>query len=200
MTNPFALANVQLEDKPSVTETEAKMIWSAAKKPAYRMLIMTLWYAGLRIGEALLIRACDLRRVDLDFTLLIYTEKLKETKAKGRKRTIEERKPDELPIPRLFGLDLNDYIKNQGIHGTDRVFPFTRVTAWRAVQKAARDAGLPNWRDIHPHSFRHGFIYDKAGKNVHPYVLSKLARHRDLKTTLGYYHPTEKDLRQAMEQ
>ena len=170
------------------------MIWHEAKKPAVRMLIQTLWYTGLRIGEALSLRVSDVRRDGLDFSLSVYTEKIA-----PRTKRLEERKPDILPIPRSLGLDLYDYIKNQGLKPSDRLFPLHRSSAWRHVQSCARRAGLPHWRDIHPHSFRHGFIYDKASKGVHPYVLSKLARHRELRTTLGYYKPTFNDLREAME-
>jgi integrase len=130
----------------------------------------------------------------MDFSLRVYTEKVED-----KRKKIDERKPDILPIPRLFGLDLTDYLRNNGISGQMQMFPFHRATAWRQVQACAQRSGLPNWRDIHPHSFRHGFIYDKASKGVHPYVLSSLARHRDLKTTMGYYKPTENDLREAME-
>lgn len=181
-----------LKERDQVNEEEAKLIWHEAKKPLTRELIKTLWYAGLRITEALTLKASDVRRDGLDFNLLVWTEKV------GKKKG--ENKPDSLPIPRELGLDLYDYIKTQGIKPGDRLFPISRTTAWRQVKDCAKRAGLPNLSEIHPHSFRHGFVYDKVGKKIHPYVLSKLARHRDLKTTLGYYTPTEDDLRQAMEQ
>jgi integrase len=193
MSTSFLPANIDLRPKSAVTEEEAKMIWLEARKPSVAMLLKTLWYTGLRIGEVLLLRVSDIRRDGLNFSLTVYTEKL------GQGKKLEERKPDLLPIPRSYGLDLYDYIQSQGLKGTDRLFPMHRATAWRQVQACARRAGLPNWRDIHPHSFRHGFIYDKASKGVHPYILSRLARHRELKITLGYYQPTEDDLRQAME-
>jgi integrase len=191
MSGSFALVNIpSLKDKSSVTEEEAKMIWNAANKPMTAMLIKLLWHTGLRISEALALTTASLQRDGLDFKLLVMTEKV--GKIKG------ESNPDILPIPHIFGLDLTDYIRQYCTPGS-LLFPISRSTAWRQIQKCGERAGLTNWREIHPHSFRHGFIYARASKGVHPYVLSKLARHRDLKTTLGYYRPTEADLRSAME-
>ena len=191
MSGSFSLINVpSLKDKPAVTEEEAKMIWNAAMKPMIAMLIKVLWYTGLRISEALALTTVSLQREGMDYKLLVWTEKV--GKVKGQS------KPDALPVPHMLGLDLTDYIRQHCSPGS-LLFPIHRSNAWRQIQKCAKLAGLPNWREIHPHSFRHGFIYDKASKGVHPYVLTKLARHRDLKTTLGYFRPTDADLRQAME-
>jgi integrase/recombinase XerD len=191
MSSSFGLMNVpSLKDKPAVTEEEAKMIWNAAMKPMIAMLTKVLWYTGLRISEALALTTVSLQRDGMDFKLQVMTEKA--GKIKGQS------KPDALPIPHMLGLDLVDYIRQHCSPG-NLLFPIHRSTAWRQIRKCAELSGLPNWREIHPHSFRHGFVYDKASKGVHPYVLTKLARHRDLKTTLAYYRPTDKDLRDAME-
>ncbi len=178
-----------LKEKPHVTAEEAKNIWLQASKPEVRMLIKTLWYTGLRITEALTLTKADLKRNGFDYSLQVWTEKV------GKKKDLS--KPDILPIPRDFALDLQDYI-NQHVKG-NQLFPMHRTTAWRQVKNCARLANLTNWKAIRPHFFRHGFVYDKASKGVHPYVLSKLARHQELKTTMGYYQPSDNDLREAME-
>lgn len=138
-----------------------------------------------------MLTSADITRNGMDFSISVMTEKV--GKVKG------EDKPDILPIPRELALDLSDYIKNNGIKPHDLIFPFTRQTAFRQVQSSARSAGLINWKQIHPHSFRHGFIYDKVGKNINPMVVAKLARHTRIQTTMGYYTPTEADLRRAIE-
>lgn len=186
-----------LRDKPHVTEIEAKAIWSEATKSHVRMLIKTLWFTGLRISEAIRIRACDVQRNGLDFNVIVYREK--QFKTSKKKKQKPEVKPESLPVSRDYGLDLYDYIKNEGIKGEDRLFPANRTTYWRQIQKCAMNANIVNWQEVHPHSFRHGFVYDKARKGVHPYVLSKLAGHTQLKTTMEYYQPSDLDLRNAME-
>jgi len=182
-----------LQPKPHVSEIEARAIWLEAVKPHVRYCIKTLWFTGLRIGEALLLTVRDIQREGICFTLSVQTEKLKQ------RRPTDVPEVDKLPLPREFGLELWEYVVNAGLHGKDRLFPANRSTYWRQIQACAKAAGLPNWKEIHPHSFRHGFVYAKASQGVHPYILSKLARHRDLRTTLGYYQPSQDDLRQAME-
>ena len=179
-----------LKERQNVTESEAKQIWLEAKTPLVSMMIKTLWCTGLRITEALMLTARDVIRDGYDYSLQVMTEKVG--------KVVGESKPDVIPLPRAYALDLIDYIR-QYIRPGGRLFPVHRATAWRQIQACAKRAGLSNWRQIHPHSFRHGFIYDKAKKGVHPYILSKLARHTQLKTTLGYYQPSQDDLRQAME-
>lgn len=189
----YALILPNLTEKPSVTEYEARLIWAAALKPVYRLLIRLLWFTGLRITEALILTPNDVLRDSLDFSLNVWTEKVGKSKVAG------EDKPDKLPLPREIGLEFYDFIKSTGIKPHERIFPFSRQTAYRQVQACARRAGLINWKQIHPHSFRHGFVYDKVKKNINPMVVAKLARHTRIQTTMGYYTPTEADLRQAME-
>jgi len=184
-----------LERKPHVTEAEAKLIWSQAKKHHIYLLIKTLWYTGLRISEAISLTASSLDVSGNQYSLWVMTEK----KRKSKKRPDQVPKPDKLPIPEDLGMELSRYIMNMKLKPKARLFPGHRSTYWRQIRLCAKRAGIPQWQDIHPHSFRHGFVYYKAQKGVHPYVLSKLARHDDIRTTLGYYEPTEADLRQAME-
>jgi len=192
MTNFLPVA-YSLKVKPHVTVTEAQAIWLEAKSASSRLLIKVLWFAGLRITEATRLTATSLIREGYNYTLLVMSEK-------KRRKAGEIPLPDKLPIPQQLGIELDEYIKDNRIKPKQLLFPAHRSTYWRQIRACAKHAGLPNWDKIHPHSFRHGFVYDKASKGVHPYVLSKLARHDDLKTTLGYYQPTQDDLRKAINQ
>jgi len=183
-----------LRRKPHVTEDEAKLIWAAAKKDHVYLLIKTLWFTGLRISEALALTGDSLvNGGPSSYTLIVHSLK----KHRGKKE--DTVKPDRLPVQSDFGEELRRYIANNKIRPRQRIFPSVRSTYWRQIQKCARDAGVENWRSVHPHSFRHGFVYYKATQGVHPYILSRLARHEDIRTTLGYYEPSDEDLRKAME-
>lgn len=190
MTNRLPAIIPPLRRKAHVTEDEARLIWTTAKKPHVYMLIKLLWHTGLRISEALKLTPNSLIVFAGDYTLLIETEKRRKTK---KHQPVAK---DKLPIPADFGEELRRY--SQQYKDNDRLFPAHRSTYFRQIQKCAKDAGIDNWQLIHPHSFRHGFVYHKASQGVHPYILSKLARHDDIRTTLGYYEPSENDLRQAM--
>ena len=88
---------------------------------------------------------------------------------------------------------LDDLIQAADVKTSASLFPGHENAYRDQVRQLARKAGLENWKYIHPHSFRHGFVYDKAKKGVHPYVLSKLTGHSSLGITLQYYQPTEAD-------
>jgi integrase len=172
---------------PHVDEAEAKAIWLEAKTQRYRVFIKTLWFTGLRLAEVLSLKAGDLTRQGLNFSLKIVRVK--------RKKPM----PENLPIPRELGLDIADYIQAADLKPSAKLFPGHRTTYQYQVKVCAKRAGLPNASRIHSHSFRHGFVYHKASQGIHPYILTKLVGHSSLPMTLQYYQPTEDDLRRAME-
>ncbi|MDP2919426.1 MAG: site-specific integrase [Dehalococcoidia bacterium] len=182
-----ALPGTQIKEYPHVNEREAMAIWTEAKTPRIRCFIKVLWFTGLRISEVLRLTARDVRRVGLDYSLSI-------TRSKRRRA-----QPELLPVPRELGQSLDDYVQSADLKPSALLFPGHENAYRYQVRELARKAGIENWQKIHPHSFRHGFVYDKAGKGVHPYVLSKLMGHSSLGITLQYYQPSEADLRNAIE-
>ncbi len=171
-----------------VTEEEARRIWVAAKVPYVRLFIKTLWFTGLRINEALAIKTKDLMPVENNgFDLAVIREK-------KRTKTVTV-----LPIPQELGIELRDYAKTAGLKPSDYFFPGHENAYRYQVKQCAKRAGLQNWQKIHPHLFRHGFVYQKVLDKVHPMVLSRLVGHSSLNTTMEYYKPTREDLRHAME-
>lgn len=187
MTYLPALAGTQIKEYPHVTEREAQLIWTEAKQPRIRCFVKTLWFTGLRISEVLRLQAKDVRRIGIDWSLNI-------TRSKKRKA-----QPELLPVPRELGQALDDYIQGADMKPSALLFPGHENSYRYEVRICAKRAGIENWQKIHPHSFRHGFVYDKAGKGIHPYVLSKMCGHSSLGITLQYYQPSERDMREAME-
>jgi integrase len=164
------------------------VIIEACKRPQFRNFIKTAWYTGLRINEILALKAKDVIEGIDGFSLNI-------TRLKKGKNTHNER----LPLPREFGQLLHDYTIAARLEPTDKVFPGHQNTYRYQLRMAAKRAGLNNWQSIHPHCFRHGFVYAKVKAGVHPLVLTKLVGHSNLGTTQIYYQPQESDLREAME-
>jgi len=175
------------KEYPHVTEEEAIKVWQHAKLPYVRLFIKTLWYTGLRINEVLAIKIKDLAPVENGFDLSITREKK------------EKPKVEVLPIPLELGIELRDYAKTAGLKANDKFFPGHENAYRYQVKQCAKRARLQNWQKIHPHLFRHGFVYQKVLEKVHPMVLSKLVGHSSLNTTMQYYQPTREDLRNAME-
>ena len=187
MTYLPALPGTQIKEYPHVNEREAILIWTEAKTPRIRCFVKTLWYTGLRISEVLRLNARDVRRTGIDYSLNI-------TRSKKRKA-----QPELLPIPHELGQSLDDYIQSADLKPSAQLFPGHENTYRYEVRICAKRAGIENWQKIHPHSFRHGRVYNLASKGTHPYTLSKLMGHSSLGITLQYYQPTEADLRGAIE-
>lgn len=174
-------------EHPHVTENEAGLIITAARNPRIRLFIETIWLTGLRINEVLALKAKNLQLSPDGYVLVVVRLK---------KRT---QKQERLPIAESFGQRLRDYVIAAKIQHGDPIFPGHENAYRYQVRQCAKRAGLPNWQTIHPHSFRHGFVYQAVRDGIHPLVLTKLVGHSSLNITLGYYTPTEADLRQAME-
>ncbi len=181
-----ALPGPRIKTYAHVTEGEAMAIWTEAKQPRVRCFVKVLWFSGLRISEVLRLKVIDTRRRALTYSLAI-------TRSKKRQAQVEL-----LPITLGLGQALDDYVLSADLKPSAPLFPGHENGYRYQIRRCAERAGLPNWKEIHPHSFRHGFVYDKAQKGVHPYVLSKLCGHSSLGITLQYYQPTEADLRQAI--
>ena len=114
-----------------------------------RTLCMTLAYAGCRLSEAL---ALTVDRVDLAGGLLVF-ESLKKRRS-GVYRAVP------VPPALLDALDLVHGIrelqsrrgKGQGV----RLWPWARMTGWRAVHAVMQAAGLDG-PQASPKGLRHGF-------------------------------------------
>ncbi len=81
------------------------------------------------------------------------------------------------------------------VHKNAPLFTKSRVTVWRAVKQLGLKA---LGREIHPHMFRHGRVYDLARRGEHPFLIARAVGHVNIQTTLGYFHPGEEDIRNAL--
>ena len=176
----------QIKEHPHISREQAELIWSAAKSLESMCFIKSLWFTGLRIAEVLKWDVRDFRQYDGNFTVNIV-------RLKKRTKAIET-----LPLPYGLGDALNTYIVSAKLKPSDKFFPHHENTYRYELKAAAKKAGLENWQKIHPHLFRHGFVYDKVKKGLNPFLVSKLVGHQNLGITLTYYQPTAEDVRQAM--
>ena len=169
---------------PHITRDEYYRLRAAADGIVLRLLLELLWTTGGRISEILALRRRDLRRRQerylLDMPRLKRRKKLR----------------DSLPLPVDLGLKLEDFVRLREI-GDDRLlFSLSRTTAWRKIRLLGET--VLDCR-VTPHMYRHGRIYDLVQRGAHPFVIAKLVGHTDLQTTMGYFHPTEDDLMEAIE-
>ncbi len=147
-----------------------------------RTLGMTLAYAGCRLSEAL---ALTIDRVDLAAGVLIF-ESLKK-----RQRGIYRAVP--VPPALLSALDLVHGIReHQARRGKGRgirLWPWSRMTGWRAIHALMQAAGLPG-PHASPKGLRHSFGVTAVSAGIPLNLLQKWLGHAQLTTTAIYANAT----------
>ncbi len=158
-----------------------------------RTLCMTLAYAGCRLSEAL---ALTTDRVDLAAGVLVF-ESLKKRRM-GIFRSVP------VPLALLDALDMVHGIREtqtrRGKGRGVRLWPWSRMTGWRAVHTVMRAAGLEG---VHasPEGLRHGFGVAAVTAGIPLNLVQKWLGHAQLGTTAVYANAVgaeEKDIARRM--
>ncbi len=143
-----------------------------------RTLCMTLAYAGCRLSEALALTA---DRVDLAAGVLVI-ESLKKRRT-GIYRAVP------VPPALLDALDLvhgiREHQARRGKGRSTRLWPWSRMTGWRAVHvvMAAADLDGPH---ASPKGLRHGFGVAAVSAGIPLNLVQKWLGHAQLSTTAIY--------------
>ena len=158
-----------------------------------RTLCMTLAYAGCRLSEALALTA---DRVDLAAGVLTI-ERLKKRRT-GIFRSVP------VPPALLETLDMVHGIREQqasrGKGRGVRLWPWSRMTGWRAVHAVMAAAGLDGVQ-ASPKELRHGFGVAAVSAGIPLYLVQKWLGHAQLTTTAIYANAVsaeEKDIARRM--
>ena len=80
---------------------------------------------------------------------------------------------------------INTYIEKHNIQPEQRIFQFSRVTAWREIKKATQEANVE--LNIGTHTMRKSYCKQyvcRDGKTIKD--LSKRLNHSDISETVGY--------------
>jgi len=143
-----------------------------------RTLCMTLAYAGCRLSEAL---ALTVDRVDLAAGVLVI-ESLKKRRT-GIYRAVP------VPPALLEALDMVHGIRElQGRRGKGQgipLWPWSRMTGWRAVHAVMEAAGLDG-PHASPKGLRHGFGVAAVSAGIPLNLVQKWLGHAQLTTTAIY--------------
>jgi site-specific recombinase XerD len=146
----------------------------------HKLVLMFLYYAGLRLDEAR-----NLKWTDLDFERGIIHVKM----AKGDKDRIVFFHENVRNSLNVFG------IRNEGLilapeYGNKR---YNSRTIQQIVKNAAGKAGLK--KHVTPHTLRHSFATHllEAGADIK--YIQKLLGHKDIRTTQIYTHVANRDIK-----
>jgi len=177
-----------------LTRAEVVELLSGCRSPKLRLLIRVLWNTGLRISEVVGDSASPNRK-----GLLVQDLVRRGGAYWLRVRRLKRRKVmvDEVSIPTELGLAIEDYIRLYKLDRDDKLFVGDRRSAYLALRRLGKK--VLN-KEIHPHMFRHGFVYELIYRGASPYIVSKLAGHTELSSALSYFHPSEEELRHRLEE
>lgn len=180
------------------TVEEIRLFLSQVTEDKYWVLFSLMGMTGMRVHEACLL---DWDRVDWDNRILRVFSKKTDTCR-------------DVPLSKE-ALWLLDWWHGKSKHKRGPIFRGERVTrvssamAGKAFRIAADKAGLNmtyckdergyKRRRLSTHSFRHSFIthVNRVGGVK---VAQRLAGHSKPSTTLGYVHPTEQEMRHAVQE
>ncbi|SEA63611.1 tyrosine-type recombinase/integrase [Rubrimonas cliftonensis] len=156
-------------------EREAFLVAAKSAPREIRSFCETLHYSGARISEVL---GLTRRRVDLaDRTLTFET-------LKKRRRGIYRIVPVPEPLTEL--LDLVHGLRERGAAQDDRLWSWSRTTAWRRVKAVLADAGVADGPHAAPKGFRHGYGVNAVVNGVPLNMLAKWMGHGSLEVTAIY--------------
>jgi len=177
----------------AAAEREAFLAVAERADRQVRTLCMTLTYAGCRLSEALELTA---DRVDLAAGVLIF-ESLKKRRP-GVFRAVP------VPPPLLEALNLVHGIRELQAHRGKgrgvRLWPWSRMTGWRAVHGVMEVAGLEG-PQASPKGLRHGFGVAAVSAGIPLNLVQKWLGHAQLTTTAIYADAVgaeEKDIANRM--
>jgi integrase len=174
-------------------ERDAFLLEADVADRPVRTLCMTLAYAGCRLSEAL---ALTTDRVDLAAGVLTI-ESLKKRRT-GIYRVVP------VPPALLETLDMVHGIREaqsrRGKSRSERLWPWSRMTGWRAVHAVMQAAGLDG-PHASPKGLRHGFGVAAVSAGIPLNLVQKWLGHAQLSTTAIYADAVgaeEKDIAQRM--
>jgi integrase len=167
------------------TDDEMRRIIAAAPEPLRTILIITA-VLGLRIGETLALRVCD-----LDFTKKVVRVRQSVDAATRQTVAVKSRASSaDLPMPTQLEAQLRACLqkhdgKNELLFTNRRGRPFSANKLREKQFHPLLDSlGIPSGGF---HSMRHGVASALLADGVTPAVVQRQLRHSDARITLGLY-------------
>jgi len=150
---------------------------------ARNVCLLSYYFAGMRITDALLIKWSDFQSGRFHYTMSKNGE------------------PGSLKVPVKAQAIIDQYRNDEPVH--DLIFPYLkrledlddRIRLRKAISSAEHSINkaikgvvkmIGSTKSVSPHKFRHAFAQRAEDKNVHPKVLQKMYRHESILTTMIY--------------
>ena len=174
---PLARKSMKL---PMVLSKEEinKMI-EATNNMKHKLVIMFLYYAGLRLDEAR-----NIKWQDVDFDREIIHLKT----AKGDKERVVFLHKKLIGILKIYGTD-----KEGLVFVSQRGGKYNKRTIQQIIKSTSKKVGIK--KNVTPHTLRHSFATHLLEGGADIRYIQQLLGHKDLKTTQIYTHVANKDIK-----
>ncbi|MEM7816062.1 MAG: tyrosine-type recombinase/integrase [Candidatus Aenigmatarchaeota archaeon] len=173
------LARKSLKLPLVLSKEEINKMIEATNNLKHKLVIMFLYYAGLRLDEVR-----NLKWDDIDFDREIIHLKT----AKGDKERVVFLHKRLIETLRIFGT------KEKGsIFISQRERKYNKRTIQQIVKSAHNKAGIK--KNVTPHTLRHSFATHLLESGADIRYIQQLLGHKDLKTTQIYTHVANKDIK-----
>lgn len=167
-----------------LTRDEVVSLLTCVLNPGHRMVLMTIYAAGLRISEAARLQAGDIDSP----RMLIHVRQ-----GKGAKDRVVPLSPALLQALREYWRAIRP---GQWLFpAADPTRPVRRPAVARACQRAAREAGIR--KHVTPHTLRHTFATHQLEAGVDLRTIQRWLGHSQLRTTTLYTHVSVAHLQAA---
>jgi site-specific recombinase XerD len=162
-----------------LSRDEVARIINSTNNLKHKLIIMFLYYAGLRLDE---VRNLNWQDIDFDRkTIHLKT-------AKGDKERIVFLHKKLMEILRINGTKDNGLL-----FISQREVKYNKRTIQQIVKSASKKAGIK--KKVTPHTLRHSFATHLLESGADIRYIQQLLGHKDLKTTQIYTQVANKDLK-----
>jgi hypothetical protein len=165
----------------------ASMLRIAKGVPRDFMLLQCMYFMGMSNAE---IQNLEVKNFNF------RTEKVHVSEGKNRRSR-------NVPIPKNLIDDLKAYIglRTEGflLRGRDKSKRLSDRHIRRIVKAYAKEAGVPNYDEIHPHTLRHSYATHLLDDGVPLETVQSLLGHEGIETTAIYSHAHSQNINQLRE-
>ena len=173
------LARKSLKLPMVLSKEEINKMVESTNNIKHKLVVMFLYYAGLRLDEAR-----NLKWQDIDFDREIIHLKT----AKGDKERIVFLHKKLTDMLKIYGIN-----KEGPIFVSQRDEKYNKRTIQQIVKSASKKVGIK--KNVTPHTLRHSFATHLLEGGADIRYIQQLLGHKDLKTTQIYTHVANKDIK-----
>ena len=173
------LARKSLKLPMVLSKEEINKLLESTNNIKHKLVIMFLYYAGLRLDEAR-----NIKWQDIDFDREIIHLKT----AKGDKERVVFLHKKLIDMLKMYGIS-----KEGLIFVSQRDEKYNKRTIQQIVKSASKKVGIK--KNVTPHTLRHSFATHLLESGADIRYIQQLLGHKDLKTTQIYTHVANKDIK-----